>query len=319
MALLIAGLLVNNALLFLVSRHSELRVGNAPDFWERACGIEITGFAGHPLPYSEGGIHYPTEGQLFYYSRAHHGVRLYYVSRDQLEASRTLALASLSKTITKTATPSLWQEDSNPLLQRKNKARQRCLAYLEAEGETFSLSKFGEHLAGTASQETWHFWGSQASIVTLWERHKGRWVGFAFEFLFINAWLIFTLWPFLKNRSTRQKTFYLAASPLLFCIPYYLGYPAGLPFWGASSGGFIYPFFVMNLNHFVFWVPLSEFELALHEIIPKILEPLSQIPHDGSVTKYKRAPNMMGMILLGGFLALAYLTIRKQRGAFTTE
>ena len=95
-----------------------------------------------------------------------------------------------------------------------------------------------------------------------------------FEFVFLAGMIVFAAWPWLRSAGRGRWAVHLGLTPTLFCLPYWLGY-APLTFTSAeTSGGVLYPLLLRPLRG----LPWSELDTFILRVLPKPLEPFSQIP-----------------------------------------
>ena len=95
-----------------------------------------------------------------------------------------------------------------------------------------------------------------------------------FEFLFLAGLIVFAAWPWLRSAGRVRWAIHLGLTPMLLCLPYWLGY-APLTFTSAeTSGGVLYPWLLRPFAG----LPWSEIDTSLLRALPKPLEPLSQVP-----------------------------------------
>ena len=95
-----------------------------------------------------------------------------------------------------------------------------------------------------------------------------------FEFAFLTGLILFTAWPWLRNASRVRWAIHIGSLPVLFCLPWWLGY-APLTFTSADvSGGVFYPSLLVHLRG----LPWSQLDTTTLRAIPHPLEALSQTP-----------------------------------------
>jgi hypothetical protein len=104
-----------------------------------------------------------------------------------------------------------------------------------------------------------------------WQRVNWYWANMVFEWTFLTGLVLFVLWPVIRNQSALRWALHVAALPLLFLLPAYLGYAAFSFTSAGPSGGILYPFLL--------WPCLggavTEVDAWLLARLPQILEPLS--------------------------------------------
>jgi hypothetical protein len=124
---------------------------------------------------------------------------------------------------------------------------------------------------------------------------------------------VFAAWPWLRGAGPARWAVHLGLVPLLFFLPYWLGY-AQLTFTSAGpSGGILYP---ELLSHFR-GLPWTGLDTAVLRVLPQVLEPLSQTPGPMlSLTNFGGVGPVAGTVLsllVGGMVLGAGLGIGKVR------
>jgi len=110
-----------------------------------------------------------------------------------------------------------------------------------------------------------------------WEHIRRYPLNVAFEFVFLNALVVFAFWPWLRNLKAWRWVAHLASLPILLLLPCFLGYAS----WSFTSkgpcGGILYPWLIVWFRPFYVDTGLSRaIDRIVWIYVPKPLEWLSQ-------------------------------------------
>lgn len=294
-----------------------IQPGTAAQFWERACGIELPGFTGFPS-YSSGGEIYPPVGKRYFYNvRQHHFAHLYMVTEAELAEAFEQMVPLLTRKITSTKDPALHFEGRlfpPTALQAKNHLRQDCLTILDTSNELFTAASFVSRLIGGDETPNPYYQATKKNITERWTRWENRWQTIAFEFIFLNGWILFLHWPFLYGGTRSQKAWRVGTAPLLYCVPFYLGFsPLAISL--SPSGAYFYPALLLLFSLPMIWISPTPIEISAIDALPKVLEPLNQLSGPISAISFSEFPGPIGLCLLGGFLAVGYVAFSRLAGS----
>jgi hypothetical protein len=111
------------------------------------------------------------------------------------------------------------------------------------------------------------------------QRYEYRWMTYAFEAVFLAAWLLFVFWPvfLVSGKPSRLKLHWrLGLAPFLLFLPFFLGFaPMALTY--GPTGGFVYPHFLMYVGDYVRLVPCTQLDSWMIRSFPNLLGSLSQL------------------------------------------
>ncbi len=98
------------------------------------------------------------------------------------------------------------------------------------------------HLARvkTFSEDLYEELRTEDDFSERWRRANRYHWNVLFEFFFLAGLILFADWPWLRGCGRVHSAIHIFLLPILFCLPYWLGY-AALTFSSASSGGILYP------------------------------------------------------------------------------
>ena len=139
-----------------------------------------------------------------------------------------------------------------------------------------------------------------------WHRAKRYWLTVLFEFVFLAGLIVFALLPWLRNGGRLAWSIHLGLLPVLLLLPHYLGY-APLTFTSAfpNVGGVFYPWLIIHLRR----LPCTGLNAALIERLPKILEPLCQLPGPMMAHSGMGMPGLVSLAVLGAGIGGATFTL----------
>jgi hypothetical protein len=312
------------AILFVVQvpRMTPIQEGVIEGFWERACGVVLDpestrdaygrAFAGPTVrevaagkrAYRSRATGYgPFDGYYLYSDGHMHGSYLFRVPVAEVRDSFGRVIHLLNEPANRDALePAVknglvaWEKqpaESDRTVERLLElVRQE---QLEARKQGFK----GAYEYALAEVEDVH---------NRWHRSLNFGLAIALEATYLGLLVLFVCWPLLRAKGRIAWAIHLAATPMLFMLPAYLGY-ATMSFSSAGqSGGVVYPWFLTRLPQS--WCPSFDHQLFL--AIPKVLEPLSQTTGPPMSLSWRSMPGpatafLFGCLLAGMPLFISYL------------
>lgn len=278
---LLSIIFILGVLLFVASRSNPIPVGDAEDYWEFACGVELENFDGY-FPYAYWtGIFPKFDGWYFYYYQEHHGRHVYKVSKKALAKCVLEVFSLLNKKITNT----VQNHAREDILVKKNTNRMTCLEIMvtvkqQSSGfiDKVSTIRGNELREGLRKNEMDNF-------IRQWKRAQRYWLSVLFEAIFLCFWWLFTFHSGVFGKFNRNISTRIALSPILLFLPHYLGYAPYL-FTFGPSGGILYPLFAMLFALPFAWIPYNPIEIEILKILPQPLTYVSQAPASPMALSY---------------------------------
>lgn len=189
--------------------------GDAEDYWEFACGIELKEFDGY-FPYAHWtGIFPDMDGWFFYYFQEHHGRHVFKVRKRSLLDQVDEVFALLDKEIVATV-----QEISRDTIKAKNERRIGCLEAKEIVNS--DKERFIDEISARSKNNIKRVRDIE-SFRYQWEIAKLYWVSILFEAVFLAVWWLFSFHAGAFGRFNRNLSTRLAFSPLLLFVSTLLG------------------------------------------------------------------------------------------------
>ncbi len=277
--------------------------GNSADFWCAACAVELDGAGGRGL---RAHTYLPREGWFIYAITGMHGEYLYRVPEAEVLATFPTVLRELEAGRFARSREDVeagyrdWlagggsTSDPAGLLRSIHTARPLRSWWHESEQGRAYLRERDEHF-----EERWE------------QAKRWRWniVG---EFLFFTGLIFFAAWPWLRNSPPWRWGMHFALLPVLFCLPYWLGY-ACLAFTSAGSqGSVMYPAMLVELRG----LPRTDLDRWIILRLPKFLADFSPYPGPMLALTFMGGVGPTAMVALG--LALGVF-IRDVRTALTVS
>jgi hypothetical protein len=302
-------LIMGAGLRWLMPAMNPVQDGDPAAFWLHACGVDVRT---EELKPSAHRYYLPRDGWFIYYDQGMHEQLLYRVDAPA-------AVALFPKVVEKLrgAPPGLLHRDVESGFRewlgsgaRPDDAagflatlRESRLARLRQSDPTLFDS------VRASDDEFTERWGRAA---------RYHWNGW-FEFLFFGCLILFAAWPWLRRSGPFGWAIHLGLLPMLFCLPYWLGY-AQLTFTSLGpSGGILYPWLLGGLRD----LPWTSLDRAIVQDLPQPLEPLSQTPGPMLSLTIFRGPAPVGMAVLGLGVTLAVFIvgemIRQRRHSVTED
>jgi hypothetical protein len=256
-------LLMGAELLKMAPVMAPVRDGEAATFWLHACRIDV----GARRAEVRGGSYQPRDGWFLYYVQGFHGQFLYRVS-----SAEALALFPAVVRKLQGAPPGALDADVEVGLREWLRADpgRTDAALLLAKLREARLAR----LQQTHPELHDYVLAEEDDFGKRWER-AGRYAwNLVFEFVFLAGLILFAAWPWLRGGGPTRWAIHLGLLPLLFFLPFWLGY-ARLTFTSAGpSGGVLYPWLLSPFRG-LGWTAL---DTAIVRRLPQVLEPLSQTP-----------------------------------------
>ncbi len=308
---LLLGLLTYTAI-----KNTPIPTGDAEDYWEFACGIELEEFDGY-FPYAHWTRIFPdSNGWYFYYYQEHHGRHVFKVSKQALLATTEEVYELLSTEIESTAQQysriSIDEKIKN--LKYKNERRIDCLRIKQNTNlnhEQFintvseeSSRRFREGFFAKIEDAKEYREEELRSFQYQLDRSKLYWASILFEAIFLPLWWLYSFHAGVFGKYNRKLSLRLAFSPLFLFIPHYLGYAPYLFSFGPS-GGILYPLFAMLVGIPFGWIPFNPIEIEVLKVLPQPLYCISQIPASPMAISFRGNVSPSGLF---GFAFLVILT-----------
>lgn len=276
-----------------------IRIGDAEDYWEFACGIELKAFDGY-FPYAHWtGIFPKSNGWYYYFYQEHHGRHVFKVSKQALIDSVDEVYALLDVEIKSTLQQQhSYGEDGFDSLKSKNERRRACLQikansglereqFINAVSEQASIGTRTEFLARSEDAKAYRE-KELKSFQRQLERSNYYWVSVLFEAVFLPLWWLFSFHGGVFGKYNKSRSVRLAFSPILLLLPHYLGYAPYLFSYGPS-GGIIYPSFALLMSLPFGWLPFNHVEIELLKHLPQPLAYISQVPYSPMAISFRGA------------------------------
>ena len=252
-ALLLLGLAV-------ASPHPKMvpiRLGTAEVYWAAATGVRGRGDLGGPADC----MLQPIDGWFLYTVDHMHGSDCYRVKEAEVLADFPKALAELGG---KGKFVPEWNEDGFRNWEKADPKRTNalllvlhlksaCLSWwIKSHPKNFP--ELADFQMGIAYQRMGQF-----RLVQL------------VEWCYLSALILFTAWPWIRNRSRWTWAVHAAMIPPLLMLPYFMGYCA----WSYTSvgpaGGIVYPL-ILDVFPSLTWF---SFDNVIIDSIPRVLAPLT--------------------------------------------
>lgn len=256
-------------LAFLAQKKTPIPIGDAEDYWEFACGVELKKFDGY-FPYANSTGTYPDiDGWYFYYYQEHHGQHVFKVSKQSLATQTSEVFTLLDRKISSTAQNYIYDDK----LELKNAKRLACLGIKEST----EAMDFIDQVSSVSSRDP-NKAREIGNFQQQWERSKIYWASILFEATFIPLWWLFSFHTGVFGKYNKTLSLRVAFSPLILFSPYFLGYSPYL-FSFSTNGGILYPIFAMLIGLPFGWIPLNPIDIELLKVLPRPLSYISQVPH----------------------------------------
>jgi hypothetical protein len=104
------------------------------------------------------------------------------------------------------------------------------------------------------------------------QQAKWYWANIVFEFVFLCGFVWFLFWPLIRKKGLVSYLIRTLFGPILFMLPYYLGYAQFTYTSVGPSGGILYPWLLILFRRGI----VSHIDRIILDYLPQILEPLSQ-------------------------------------------
>jgi hypothetical protein len=305
-------ILATFALLAFKAWHFESsKSGTSAEYWEYVCGVQLPEFKGHYTFSYFGGAHPVVEGKAYYYTQTHHESLLYSVPVEDVLHD----LPNVRDQLTNPQPPSpancVGYRSLCALYEESAEHRSDCAKYFGSVKVNALNPQALEALRATmakASKVPPYDEREDAEFRGRLGRAKRAWATFAFEALYIAAWLMFVV----GVRPLRVRWYWrVTCAPFLLFLPFFLGY-APMTFTFGPSGGFVYPFYLELASLPMSIVPCSVLDGFAWQLFPNVLSGFSQVP--GSPMAASRMACVgpvsslaFGIILLAGVSAVVYV------------
>lgn len=288
--------------------------GTSAEYWEYVCGVQLPEFKGHHTYSHFGGAYPVVDGKAYYYAQMHHESLLYSVPVEYVLRDRPNVQEHLTNPQPPPSSNCVGYNSLCALYKESADRRSACADYFgsvkvnvmdtqELESLRITMAKASRFPAYDEREDA-EFYGRLG-------RAKRVWATFAFEGLYLAAWLMFVAGvPPLRVRWYWR----VACSPFLLFLPFFLGYPP-MTFTFGPSGGFVYPLYLLLASLPMNIVPCSGLDGFVWQLFPNVLSGLSQVP--GSPVAATRMACVgpvssvaFGALLLAGISAVIYVRRR---------
>ncbi len=251
------------------SRFQASRPGTSAEYWEYLCGVQLSEFSGH-FRFSYRGDAYPVIGdQAHYVTQRHHDQLLFSVPLALVLQDLPQVRARLQHPVAPRPTACGEDFDVCRLFERSAPKRSECARLLS--DRKISTADDLELLRVEMTTQSNYI---DASFRDRLARGQRAWITFAFEALYLVAWLMFVAGIRPLRCSWRWRA---GAAPFLLFLPYFLGY-APMTFTFGPTGGFVYPMYLMLASLPMKVVPCSAADQFIWPFFPQFLGDLSQLP-----------------------------------------
>jgi hypothetical protein len=243
---------------------APVQEGNSHDFWFYACRVKLNS---DEQERSFGEIYQPRDGWFIYYKQGFHGQVLFRVEPSVALADFPLVVEKLRDAPADTLPPLVengfkeWtradpsQTDAPTLLEKLREARLDSFRQKYPDDVQILLSE-------------------ESEFDERWERVQRYPLNWTLEFFFFTVLILWAGWPWLRGLGSLRWAIHFGSLPILFFLPYLLGY-ARISFTSAGpGGGVLYPWLLIWFRH----MPWTRLDTAIMKHIPQILEPLNQPP-----------------------------------------
>ncbi len=213
---------------------APVKAGTMDQFWS-ASGLAHTddqgGFTGNV---------YQIDDDWWLYEVVHiHGSWLYRVPSDQVEKEFAQQYQTFLNQVASSGAPP-WVSEATKAL-----GSQTTFTELRYAARDARLRQLAQDSPSAAIHQGFREYSA------LRRAHKARWywATLVFEWCFLVFLIGWLLWPWLRPSGPIRPALYIAAAPLLFALPYYLGYASWSLTSAGPSGGVLYPYLaIMTLG-----------------------------------------------------------------------
>lgn len=274
---LVLILAVGAAILRLAPRMAPLREGDPATFWLHACRIDV----GTQWTDTVGGYYLPRDGWFLYYVQGFHGHPLRRVPAADAEALFPAVVEKLQN-----APAGLLDPDVEKGFQAWRRAD-------SPPGDAIGLL--------VKIREARQTLGEEAAFDEHWQRIGRYSWSVLLEFCFFAVLILFAAWPWLTGAGSERWAVHLGLVPVLFFLPYWLGYaPLTFTSLGPQSG-VLYPHLLLGFRG----LPWTSLDTTLVGYMPQVFEPLSQMPGPVlSLTSFGGG-GPVAIVVLSGLLGVA--------------
>jgi len=277
---------------------NPVRNGDAATFWLHASGIDVG--AKHPrISYS---FYQPRDGWFIYYVQGFEERMLYRVKDSDAIALFPKVVDKLQK-----APPGVLNLDVEKGFRewRNSGAAPDDAAGLLGKLRNAQLARLQQEDARLFEYRR----GEEDELTERWRRLQHYPWNVRGEFLFLAGMILFAAWPWLRGAGHVRWAIHLGLLPILFCLPYWLGY-APFTFTSAPSGGVLYPGLLRSVFH---GLPWTSIDTTIVRSLPKPLEPLSQTPGPMLALAFMGGLGPVAVTGIGLALAVTVFTVGEVR------
>jgi hypothetical protein len=276
--------MVGAALIYFSPRSDPVQNGDAAEFWLHVTRLDV----GVQEPrHSMGSFYLPRDGWCIYYRQGFHGSDLYRVRNEEVAALFPKVVERLEKAPPGILNPDVengyraWAEPGSGPKDFANflsKVQQARLKRIEKNNPRLYDEIRTEDYFGLR-----------------WERARRYYWNIIFEFAFFTSLIVWAAWPWLRQSGRFRWALHITLLPILFVLPFWLGY-AQFSFTSVGPvGGVIYPYLVMICRG----LPWTSIDTVIVRNLPPILEPLSQESGRILSLTYFGAPGPVAVATLG--------------------
>jgi hypothetical protein len=275
---------------------APIKEGNSSGFWFYACRVKLDG---DQQEGSFGGIYQPQDGWFIYYLQGFHGQRLFRVEPSEALADFPVVVEKLHHAPPDTLPP--FVENGFQEWVRADPTQSDAAALLEKLRD----AKF-DYMRPVHPEGVEYLQWEQSDFAERWQRARRYPLNWIVEFLFFTGLILWSAWPWLRRSGPLAWGIHFGLSPVLFFLPYVLGY-ARLTFTSTGpSGGVLYPWLLLGFSD----VPWTRLDTSIMGHIPQILEPLNQSAGPMWVLSVHGGVGPVAVLAMGTLLGLAAWFIR---------
>jgi hypothetical protein len=296
------SLLIALGLAILAPIMAPIKHGDRDQFWKIACEVDIEG----KFNEDHGYVYKPREGCFAYEVRylVHRG-DMYWISQAEADASFDQIVERLQAGEGKDA--------DRPHVRAIRAGFEKWLnrPEIDQHNSVMLLTDIREAYLNSKRIDNPDFYANtlldEMYFERCWARSKWYWADVAFEWIFLSGLVLIAAWPTLHNKTWWRWAIHLSLLPMLFMLPFYLGY-ADFTFSSyGPSGGVLYPWLLIVLPR----GECNQFDRLILEHTPQILEPLAAPVGTRNAITWKPFPGPTTMAIAGLVIALLVFCAHK--------
>jgi hypothetical protein len=269
--------------------------GDAAEFWMNATQLDVGIQQYRP---SMGGVYQPRDGWCIYYSQGFHGQTLYRVRTEKVATLFPKVVERLEK-----APPGVLNQDVEQGYREwvRTGAGPNDVAGFLAKVRDVRLAR----IQNLDPRRYEYIRTEEDDFDDRWSRIGRYHWNLCFEFLFLSFLIGLVAWPWLRRSGRIRWAIHISVIPILFCLPYWLGY-CPYTFTSANSkGGILYPYLLSGWS-----LPWTSIDLEIVRSLPQILSPLSQTAGPMMSLSFSRGPAPIAVAVLGMVAGLSVFVVK---------